>query len=78
MQTMIKKQGNSRGVIIPAALLQELGWSENTQVDLRVINGVLTITPLAPSLEAMLKGVPKGYREAEETWGADVGKEEVE
>lgn len=78
MKTVIKKHGNSRGFTIPASVLDELGWTEGTQVNLSVSNGALLVYPMAPSLEAMLATVPEGYREPEDDWGDDVGKEGAE
>lgn len=75
MKTAIKRQGNSRVLIIPAAVLEKLGWSEGTAVDLSIVDGSLIAHPLAPSLETMLASVPRDFKEPEEDWGADAGKE---
>ena len=77
MRAMLKKQGNSRGITIPPALLEALGWSEGTQLDLEVKGGKLIAYPLAPSLEKLLATVPEGHKAEEEDWGNDVGLEVI-
>ena len=46
MRTHLRKVGNSRGVIIPAALLAECALVH--EIDLRVEGGSLVITPVRP------------------------------
>ena len=46
MKTVIRKMGNSHGVIIPKPLLAELGASANEQVDLGIENGKIVIAPI--------------------------------
>ncbi|RYZ51180.1 MAG: AbrB/MazE/SpoVT family DNA-binding domain-containing protein [Proteobacteria bacterium] len=78
MRSALKKHGNSRGITIPPALLEQLGWTEGTQLDLEVKDGRLVAYPLAPTLDALLASFPDNYQAEEEDWGKDVGKEVIE
>lgn len=46
MQTSLRKMGNSVGMIVPSALLKELGASAGTLMDVRVEEGSVVATPL--------------------------------
>ena len=46
MQTSLRKMGNSIGMIVPKAILQELGATAGTPMDLRVEDGRVVVTPL--------------------------------
>ncbi|WP_218309714.1 AbrB/MazE/SpoVT family DNA-binding domain-containing protein [Alteromonas antoniana] len=46
METVIRKYGNSKGVIIPAALLKELNLDVNEKIDVKVENGRIIIAPV--------------------------------
>ncbi|MCF6298474.1 MAG: hypothetical protein L3J01_01190 [Thiomicrorhabdus sp.] len=48
MQTTIRKIGNSKGVIIPSAILNALQLEKN--IEMEVKNNELIIRPIAPSL----------------------------
>lgn len=45
MQTALRKMGNSVGLIVPKAMLQELGASAGTAMDVRVEEGRIVATP---------------------------------
>ena len=45
MQTTLRKMGNSVGMIVPSALLKELGASAGTTMDVRVEAGTVVATP---------------------------------
>ena len=48
MKTLIRKMGNSHGVLIPKPLLQEIGVSAGDPVELKINKkGRLVISPLA-------------------------------
>ena len=55
MQVAIRTMGNSKGVLIPKAILQQTGLQD--AADLQVTNGVIEIRPL--------------MRNAREGWAAD-------
>ena len=57
METTIRKFGNSKGAIIPAVLLKELGLNLNDKVDAKAENGRIIIEPIYKrdySLEELL------------------------
>lgn len=47
MRTMLRKIGNSRGVLIPAALLAESGITD--EIELRLEAGRIVIEPVQPA-----------------------------
>ncbi len=47
MQTLLRKMGNSTGLIVPRAMLGEIGVTTGAQMDLRVEDGRLIATPIA-------------------------------
>lgn len=85
METVIRKFGNSKGAIIPAVLLKELGLDVNDKIDAKAENGRLVIEPVSKqeySLSDLLeqsKGVDMSLDESERQWlnSVDVGKEVV-
>lgn len=48
MQTALRKMGNSTGMIVPRALLVEMGVSVGTAIELKVENGKLVGSPIRP------------------------------
>ena len=46
MQTWLRNMGNSGGLIVPAALLKELGATAGMPMDVRVEQGKVVATPL--------------------------------
>lgn len=56
MQTALRKMGNSTGMILPRALLVEMGVGVGTAIDLKVEDGKLVGSPV---------------RRAREGWEAD-------
>ena len=46
MQTSLRKMGNSTGMIVPKALLSELGVAAGASIDLRIENGKLVADPI--------------------------------
>jgi antitoxin MazE len=57
MQTAVRKLGNSAGVIIPKAVLAELGLVAGDAVDMRLEDGRLVLAPVRRPSRA-------GWREA--------------
>ncbi|MEQ5186373.1 AbrB/MazE/SpoVT family DNA-binding domain-containing protein [Providencia alcalifaciens] len=45
MNIAIKKWGNSQGIVIPLAILKQLGIEVGQQLDLVVENGTLVLSP---------------------------------
>ena len=46
MQTALRKMGNSTGMIVPRALLAEMGVSVGTAIELKVEDGKLVGSPV--------------------------------
>ena len=46
MQTALRKMGNSIGMIVPHALLKELGVTAGTAMDVRLEEGKVVATPV--------------------------------
>lgn len=46
MQTALRKMGNSTGMILPKAILQEIGATVGTAMDVRVEDGRVVVTPI--------------------------------
>lgn len=68
MQTALRKMGNSVGMIVPAALLKELGLAAGTPMDVRVEEGKVVATPV--------RRVREGWDEDAERIGAEPLTEE--
>lgn len=49
MQTALRKMGNSTGLIVPRAILGEIGVTTGAAMDLRVEDGKLIATPVVRS-----------------------------
>lgn len=64
MQTSLRKMGNSTGMIIPKAMLDELGLASGAKVDLRVVDGEVVVRPARNK-------VRQGWAEAAKVIGAE-------
>ena len=86
METTIRKFGNSKGAIIPAVLLKELGLDINDKVDAKLEGGRLIIEPLSKpeySLDELLaqsNDCDLSLSEEDSAWlnSPSVGREEIE
>lgn len=58
MKVSIKKWGNSAGMLVPAALMNELELQVGQEMDMQVIDGALVIKPVKKrySLQQLLDG----------------------
>jgi antitoxin MazE len=54
MRTTLRKIGNSRGILIPAALLAECGVVD--EIDMRLVGKTIVIAPASPAREAWYEG----------------------
>jgi antitoxin MazE len=52
MRTALRKMGNSAGMIVPRAILDELGGAIGEELDLQVENGRLVAAPVRTGLRA--------------------------
>jgi antitoxin MazE len=46
MQTVLRKMGNSTGIIVPKSMLGELGIATGQAIDLRLEDGRIVATPV--------------------------------
>ena len=81
MVTKIQKWGNSQGLRITKNLLADMHLQVGDEVDVRVENGALIITPARKirgkhSLKDLVALIPDGYKTDEVDWNEPVGKEE--
>ena len=78
MRVKVSRWGNSLALRIPKALATEANVAEDSQVDLRVVDGQLVAIPVPDSaytLESLLTGVTDDNVHSEVDWGLPVGKE---
>jgi antitoxin MazE len=77
MQTRIQKWGNSLAVRIPKAFAEEANLSEDSSVEMSVVNGKLIIQNAVyiPTLEEMLAQITDDNIHDAVDWGGPVGKE---
>lgn len=72
MQTALRKMGNSTGLIVPRALLGEIGVTTGAKMDLKVENGKLIATPLRHPREGWAEDAERvaahGLTEEENDW----------
>ncbi|CCW18901.1 hypothetical protein EBBID32_32580 [Sphingobium indicum BiD32] len=64
MQTVVRKMGNSAGIILPKALLGEMGLTTGQALDIRAEDGRIVATPVALEPRA-------GWAGAAQAIGAD-------
>ena len=77
---VIRKIGNSEGIIIPRNLLEELGFSCGALVGIEIIEGQLVVKSARPkyTLEELVAQMSPENEQAEAFTGPDVGEEIVE
>jgi antitoxin MazE len=63
LQTTLRKMGNSTGLILPKAMLDQLGLASGAKIELRVENGEVIARPLK-------RKVREGWEEAAKEVGA--------
>ncbi len=74
----VKKWGNSLAVRIPAAVVQDLGLSENSSIQIVSDGVVAKIQPKKRkklSLDELVAGITSENLHKEVDWGPPVGKE---
>ena len=76
LKSKIRKIGNSQGVILPAEILEELHMKSGSDIEVSVVDGVILISPPAPTLSQLLATVPKGAKFKEAKSGKARGKED--
>lgn len=78
MTTTIQKWGNSQGVRIPKALLDDVKWKENEQIIIVVDNGKLVIEKAKgkrKNIKELFENYKGEYEPVKIDWGEPVGNE---
>jgi antitoxin MazE len=78
MAVTLHRWGNSVGLRVPKPLLEQLGLTEGSKVDLRIEGGRLVVQPHRPkrlTLAQVLEGFDPDDQPGEIGWGEPVGKE---
>ena len=80
MLAKVQKWGNSQGLRLTKALLEEAGLNVGDEVRVSVRKGRIVVAPAARvrgkyDLQTLLSGMPDGYQPEELSWGPRAGKE---
>lgn len=80
MLAKVQQWGNSQGIRIPKALLEDACITVGDEVNVAAKNGTLVVTPARRnrkkySLKELVAKIPKGSRSKETDWGKPVGNE---
>ena len=80
MLAKVQKWGNSQGLRLTKALLEEAGLNVGDEVRVSVRKGRIVVAPAARvrgkyDLKTLLTGMPDGHRPEELDWGPRTGKE---
>lgn len=58
----LRKIGNSQGLILPSEILEELGLTQGSEIELSIEENAIVIIPPPPSLDDLIATVPKGHK----------------
>ena len=78
MQGKVQKWGNSLAIRIPKAFANEVGFQQDGEVDISIVDGQLVVSQWVGqtlSLEDLLAGVTEDNLHSEVSSGPAVGKE---
>lgn len=78
MRTKVQRWGNSLAVRIPKSFAEEVGLTDDTPVEMRLVDGALLVAPAAvpaPSLDELLAEVTDANLHVEVDTGPAVGGE---
>jgi antitoxin MazE len=80
MLAKVQQWGNSQGIRIPKALLEDARINVGDEVTVAAKNGTLIVTPARINrkkynLKDLVAKIPKGSRSKETDWGKPVGNE---
>jgi antitoxin MazE len=79
MRSKVQRWGNSLAVRIPKVFAEEVGLSDDSPIEIRLVKGGLVLEPsppYGPTLEELLDGVTQDNLPGEWDTGAPVGVEE--
>jgi len=73
----LRRVGNSQGLVLPQAILRDLGVKPGAELEVRVSRGRLEAKPAEPhyTLEELLAQFRPEHVQPETGWGPDVGEE---
>ena len=77
-EAKVKKWGNSLAIRVPQRVAEDLGLSDDTEVEIKSNGKTMIITATSKhrlTLEDMLEGVTPDNVHPETDWGPDVGRE---
>lgn len=78
MKTKVQKWGNSLAVRIPKTFAEEVGLTDDSPIEMRLVKGGLLLEPTsvwAPSLDQLLDGIDESNLHAEVDTGPARGGE---
>lgn len=80
MVTKVQKWGNSQGIRLAKAILEDAQINVGDEVSVSVQPGRIVIEPVARvrgryDLKELVSKIPKDYQAQEVNWGSPVGKE---
>jgi antitoxin MazE len=80
MLAKVQQWGNSQGIRIPKALLEDACINVGDEVNVAAKNGTLILTPARSNrkkynLKDLVAKIPKGSRSKETEWGKPAGNE---
>ncbi|HHY38595.1 MAG TPA: AbrB/MazE/SpoVT family DNA-binding domain-containing protein [Clostridia bacterium] len=75
MQARVRKWGNSLGIRIPRLVAKKAGLAEGVEVDFRVHDNAIIISPKRYSLESLLSRVTPENLHEEVSTGQPMGRE---
>ena len=80
MLTKVQKWGNSQGLRVAKALLDEAGIQVGDEVNVSVEGGRIVVEPVSRirgryALKVLVSKMPEEYRPEEIDWGPPAGKE---
>jgi len=78
MSITLHRWGNSVGLRVPKPMLEQLGLSEGSRVDVMIEDGRLVIEPVRRgrmTMAELLEGFTQGDPPGEVDWGSPVGRE---
>ena len=78
MKTKVQRWGNSLAVRIPKGFAEEVGLTDGSSVEMRLVDGGLLVEPAAarpPSLDELLEGISESNVHDEWDTGPAQGRE---
>jgi antitoxin MazE len=79
MRGKVSRWGNSLAIRIPKSLVDEVGFGEDDQIEIRVESSKLVVARATTreefTLDELLDQIPEGLQDEEVDWGPPVGRE---